>query len=78
MQITKDELGVLRKSLPHGACVRVAKKMGCHRNNVYNVLNGSNKNQKIINELIAEASASSKHEEKVKSILKQLSQDNED
>jgi hypothetical protein len=78
MQITKEELGILRKNLPHGACARVAKKFGCHRNNIYNVLNGSNKNQKIINELIAESLASSKHEEKVKSILKQLSGANED
>jgi hypothetical protein len=73
MQITKEELEVLRRNLPRGACAKVAKKFGCHRNNIYNIFNGTNKNEKIINELIAESLASSKHEEKVRLILKQLS-----
>lgn len=72
MQINKEELRALRKSLPHGACARIAKKLGCHRNNIYNVLNGTNKNDLIINELIAESVLVKEHERKINEILKTI------
>lgn len=72
MQINIEELKALRKSLPHGACARIAKKLGCHRNNIYNVLNGNNKNDRIINELIAESLLVKEHEKKINAILKKI------
>ena len=66
------QLMELKKSLPNGACARVAKKLGCHRNNIYQVLKGLNKNERIINELLAEASVAKNHEKEVEKILKKI------
>lgn len=72
MQLSKEELTKLRSALPHGACARIAKRLDCHRNNIYNVLNGTNKNDSIINEILAEIVAIKDHDERISEIIRAI------
>lgn len=76
MQITKKDLKQLRRNLPRGTAAKIAKKFNIHRNNIYNVLNGTSKNQRIIDELIAEVAAAKLHDNKVTEILNALKDGN--